>query len=45
VASGATACGQTFWWALAFIAVAAIPALMLPGTLASRRLQASAATA
>ena len=36
----AAACGQTFWWALAFIALAAIPALMLPGTLAGRRLGA-----
>jgi len=43
-ASLAAAYGQTFWWALAFIAVAAIPALMLPGTLGGRRLQASAAT-
>ena len=44
-ASLAAAYGQTFWWALAFIVLAAIPALMLPGTLAGRRLEASAATA
>jgi hypothetical protein len=28
----ATAYGHTFWWALAFIALAAIPTMLLPGT-------------
>lgn len=41
----AAAYGQTFWWALAFIALAAIPALMLPGKLAGRRLEPSTAAA
>jgi MFS family permease len=41
----AAAYGRTFWWALAFIALAAIPALMLPRSLASRQLEPAAATA
>jgi len=41
----AAAYGQTFWWALGFIALAAIPALMLPGTVGGRRLEASPAAA
>jgi EmrB/QacA subfamily drug resistance transporter len=41
----AAAYGQTFWWALAFIALAAIPALMLPRSLPSRQLEPAAATA
>ncbi|HUA73034.1 MAG TPA: DHA2 family efflux MFS transporter permease subunit [Solirubrobacteraceae bacterium] len=44
-ASLAAAYGQTFWWALAFIALAAIPALMLPGSLGRRQLEPAAATA
>jgi EmrB/QacA subfamily drug resistance transporter len=44
-ASLAAAYGQTFWWALAFIALAAIPAMMLPGTLARRQLEPSPAAA
>lgn len=44
-ASLAAAYGQTFWWALASIALAAIPAMMLPGTLARRQLEPSPAAA
>jgi EmrB/QacA subfamily drug resistance transporter len=32
----AAAYGHTFWWALGFIALAVIPALMLPGTAVSK---------
>ena len=38
----AAAYGQTFWWALAFIALAVVPALMLPRTAAGK--EASALT-
>ena len=44
-ASLAAAYGHTFWWALAFIVLAAVPALMLPGSLAGRRPEASPAAA
>jgi EmrB/QacA subfamily drug resistance transporter len=41
----AAAYAHTFWWALAFVAVAAIPALMLPGRLAGRGLEPAPAAA
>jgi predicted MFS family arabinose efflux permease len=36
----AAAYGHTFWWALAFIALAAVPALLLPGTAAGKQPEA-----